>query len=112
MDLLDEYFKAKSAVHKYFGYKEDWVSIPLDDATGYYWILDGDGYGGRVRFATTIDDLKDEESGNYFANDIYTQRFLPRWVYPGEKYTMICVDTRTDGNKFLQIFSNDMEIKE
>lgn len=47
-----------------------------------------------------------------YSNEIYTQRFLPKWVYRGKDYTMICVDTHTDGNKFLQIFDNSKEIRE
>ena len=105
MKLLKDYFDAKKQVHDYFGYVEDWVSIPLDDATDYYWRLDGEG-PGEVRFAEepeAVDDM--------YANSIYTQRFLPKWVYRGEEYTMICVDTHTDGNKFLQIFDNSKELK-
>ena len=49
--------------------------------------------------------------GDYYQNEIYTQRFLPKWVYRGKEYTMICVDTRTDGNTFLQVFDNSKEIK-
>jgi hypothetical protein len=46
-----------------------------------------------------------------YAAEIYTQRFLPKWVYRGAEYTMVCVDTRTDGNKFLMVFDNKKEIK-
>jgi len=55
-------------------------------------------------------NLDQEEWLSFYRNDIYTQRFLSKWVYRGEDYTMICVDTHTDGNKFLQIFNNKKEI--
>lgn len=61
-------------------------------------------------FAETLEELESEE-GDYYEHEIYTQRFLPKWVYRGEDYTMICVDTRVDGNKFLQVFDNKKEIK-
>lgn len=109
MKLLKEYFDAKKQVHDYFGYVEDWVSIPLDDATDYIWHLIGEGYGGEVKYAENIEDFA---TGDYYANEIYTQRFLPKWVYRGPEYTMVCVDTRTDGNKFLQIFDNSKELKD
>ena len=52
------------------------------------------------------------DAGKHYEAEIYTQRFLPKWVYRGEKYTMVCMDTHTDGNKFLGIFENDKEIKD
>lgn len=38
MKLIDEYFERKEEVHNYFGYVEDWVSIPLEDGRDYYCI--------------------------------------------------------------------------
>lgn len=106
MKLLDDYFKLQKEIYDYFGYKEDWVVIPIEDGTEWFWHFDGQ----EVRFAETIEDLKDED-GNYYLNELYTQRFLKKWVYRTDDYTMICVDTHTDGNKFLQIFDNKKEIK-
>ncbi len=85
---------------------EDWVVIPLNDAREYYWYLTGEG-PGEVYFAKTEEDLQNEDV--YYMNEIYRQRFLPKWVYRAEDYTMICVDTHTDGNKFLQVFDNALE---
>jgi hypothetical protein len=137
MELLDQYFGLQKQIYDYFGYREDWVVIPLDDAREYYWRIEGgEGSGGRVVFAKSPDVLPPYDSEKfledlfrgvnvhddeqmkalladdksaYYSNLIYTQRFLPKWVYRGEKFTMICVDTRTDGNKFLQIFDNEKE---
>lgn len=102
MQLLNEYFELQRKIYEYFRYKEDWVVIPLDDATEYYWYLEQyeSGYG-QVYF------WKD-----YYGDEIYTQRFLPKWVYVGEEYTMISVDTHTDGNKFLRVFSNKLKVDE
>lgn len=44
-----------------------------------------------------------------YVNEIYTQRHLTKWVYRGEDYTMILVDTHVDRNQFLQIFANKYE---
>lgn len=107
MKLLDDYESSKKALFDFFGYVEDWVAIPIDDARKYFWRLEGEG-PGEVQFADTEQELA-EESGNYYVNEIYTQRFLPKWVYRAEGYTMVCVDTHTDGNKFLQIFDNAKE---
>lgn len=111
MKLLDEYLKLQKEIYDYFGYVEDWRVIPIDDAREYYWRLNGEGYGGKVTFAETIEELDDEE-GECYKNEIYTQRHLPKWVYRGKDFTMICVDTHTDGNQFLQIFDNSKEVKD
>jgi hypothetical protein len=108
MELLDRYTALRNEVFAYFGYVEDWRVLPLDDARQYYWRLYGEG-PGHVRFAKTKGDVLSGE-GECYENVIYTQRHLDKWVYRGEEYTMVVVDTNTDGNQFLQIFSNAMEI--
>lgn len=105
MKLLDEYFELQKEIYKYFGYVEDWVVIPMDDSRQYYWYLSDDN---QVHFADTEKELKNQD-GNYYINEVYRQRFLPKWIYEADEYTMICVDTHTDGNKFLQIFSNSLK---
>lgn len=107
-DKIDQYFAARQEVFDLFGYVEDWRVIPLDDARDYFWRVTGDGRGDCVQFADTAEELE-TESGNYYENEIYTQRHLPKWVYRGEQYTLVCVDTHTDGNQFLQIFDNSKE---
>lgn len=108
MKLLNTYNSVQQQIFDYFGYIEDYVAIPLDDATDYYWQLHGEG-PGKVVFADSKEDIVDDTDDCY-CNEIYTQRFLPKWVYRGEEYTMIVVDTRTDGNKFLRIFDNAKEV--
>lgn len=113
MKKLEEYFKLQKEIYEYFGYEENWVVIPIEDATGYHWEIIGDEKSGEVKFAESIEQFNssgDNYQGDYYQNEIYTQRFLKKWVYRGEKYTMICVDTNTDGNKFLQIFDNKLEV--
>jgi len=110
MKLLEDYFKIQEEIYDYFGYKEDWVVIPLTNCIPYYWRLNGEGSGGEILYADIKKDLLDEEAGNYYSGTIYTQRFLPKWVYRGEDYTMVCMDTHCDGNKFLGIFDNKKEI--
>lgn len=112
MKLLNNYFNLQKQIFDYFGYVEDWKVIPLEDSTEFYWQLEQDTDGsGVVRLSETIEKLEDIEAGQYYEYEIYTQRFLPKWVYRGENYTMISVDTHVDGNKFLAIFDNKKEIK-
>ena len=105
MQLLAEYESKRQELFDYFGYVENWRVFPLDDATMYYWRIDG----GEVCFADSLIELETGE-GNFYSNDIYTQRHLSKWVYRGADYTMIVVDTHVDGNKFLQIFANAKEM--
>lgn len=107
MQQLDQYFSLQKEIFEYFGYKEDWRILPLDDAREFFWKLDGEG-PGVVKHAFTEEELADED-GDYYENDIYTQRHLPKWVYRGAEFTLIVVDTNTDGNKLLQIFANANE---
>jgi hypothetical protein len=104
---INEYFSLQEEIYKYFGYEEDWVVIPLDDRRGMYWKIVGTEADGEVLFCED-GKFRDED---LFSNTIYTQRFLPKYVYRAPEFTMISVDTHTDGNKFLAIFSNDKEIK-
>lgn len=103
MKLLEQYFELQQQIFDYFGYVEDWRVLPIDNSTDYFWRLDEN----EVFFADSEDELENE-CGNFYANEIYRQRHLPKWVYEGEEYTMIVVDTNTDGNQFLQVFSNAM----
>jgi len=118
MKLLDGYFELQKQIYDYFGYKEDWVVIPLEDCREYYWTLDGEKQGNKVWFCDNknviiklIKNEFDYGDENIYSYEIYTQHFLPKWVYRGKDFTMICVDTQTDGNKFLSIYSNEKEIK-
>lgn len=109
MELLDKYFEIQKQIYEYFGYVEDWVVIPIEDACGYIWRLYVNEYGyGSVWFADSLEELESGK-GNCYENEIYIPRHLPKCVYRGEAYTMICVDTHVDGNKFLKIFSNGDE---
>lgn len=107
--LLMSYFACKQAVHEFFGYAQQWRDIPISDDTGCWWYLSGEGHGDRVLFGDG-DVRESVSSGDYYANAIYTQRHLPRWVYRTETHTMVCVDTQSDFNVFLAIFDNAKEI--
>lgn len=105
MELLKQYFDLQQRIYDYFGYVEDWVVIPLDDRTEFLWYID-------MNEVVYADKMEDFATGDYYADEIYKQRFLPKWTYTAEDYTMICVDTHTDGNRFLAIFDNSKRLEE
>lgn len=109
MELLDKYADIKRQICEYFGYTEDYVVIPIEDRREYFWNITGEGYGDVVKYHENRDVLFTD---NRYEDSIYTQRFLKKWVYRGNEFTMICVDTHVDGNKLLAIFDNSKEVKE
>lgn len=109
LGLFTSFEKHKDKIFDYFGYVEDWRIFPIVFYTEYYWAEDGD----RVVFSEEKENLIQEDLvGNHYCHSIYKQRHLPKWVYRGKDFTMIVVDTNVDGNKYLQVFSNDLEVKE
>lgn len=106
MELLNKYFELQNQIYNYFGYIEGWKVIPLDDHTQYVWHITNEE-NGEVLFADLKEDFKTE---NYYSDEIFTYRHLSKWVYRAKDYTMVVVDTNTDGNKFLAIFDNKKEL--
>ena len=100
MKLLDEYKGKEKEIHEYFGYEEEWEMYPIDDCIKFYWTLKED----HVWFWDTLEEAKigEEEYSCYILSD---------GVYVKEDYTMIKVDSQTDGNKLLAIFDNYKEVK-
>ena len=118
MKLLTEYFEKQKELFEYFGYVEDWVVIPMEDNTEMFWSLDTSGNEddntcrGEVIYAVKEEDLGDWDAGEFYSASIYTQRFLPKFIFRGKDYTMVSADTHCDGNKFLMIFDNSKEVKD
>lgn len=110
MELLDQYFNLEKQIHDYFGYKEGWCVISIDDRREMYWYLEQEMTGhGYVHFAETLEELQtglETEEGEYYKDEIFTYVHLEKFVFVGKDYTMICVNTNTDGNKFLAIYDN------
>jgi hypothetical protein len=108
---VKDYFTLQKEIYEYFGYKEDWVLIPMEDHTDEHWMVTGKGSHGDKYVHSPVPFTKDTiEAGNeIYGGWIYTQRFLGKWVYRGDDYTLVCCDTKTDGNKILMIFDNTKE---
>lgn len=115
-DAYAEYNRLRDMVFAHVGYVEDWRVLPLEDSRKEYWQLvlgsTVDGYEA-VRFHEDAQVLLDPNGyKDYYENEVYHQRFLPKWVYRGADLTMVVVDTHVDGNQFLQVFDNRNEIKD
>lgn len=114
-NTIDDYFTLLQEVYDFFGYREDWCTFPIVDHRDDHWDIikmekiegSQDAYRGYVIIHDNLMRNEDVLKGLITAFPIYTQRFLNKWVYETERYTMILVDTRTDGNKYLAIFDNE-----
>lgn len=114
-NLIEEYFKLQDEVHKYFGYVQDWVVIPMNDQLNRHWMICGPEDRASTSVAYSNKPFTPEliaEGKECYSGFIYTQRFLHQWVYRGPEHTMVSVDTQCDGNKLLMIFDNNLECKD
>lgn len=103
---MDNYNKALQDIYDHVGFVEDWVVYPIDDKTDFYWSVSMDSRGGgSVKYAETLEDFMSD--GDYCVDDISIQRFYKKWVWIGEKWTMIFCDPHIDGMKWFRIFDND-----
>lgn len=107
-ELIEQEQNTRKAIFEYFGYVEDWCIFPFSDCREMFWHIDGSETNGCIISANSLEEYAD---GEVYSDEIYTQRFLPKWVYRAKDYTMILVDTHTDGNRFLAIYDNKKEIK-
>ena len=99
--LIENYQKALQKIYDHVGFVEDWVICPLDDCTEMYW----DTWDKKVRYAKSIEQYNGD--GDYYEDDIYTQRFYTKYVYEGEDFTMVFCDPHTDGMKWFRLFDNN-----
>ena len=107
-ELIKQEQDARRAIFDYFGYVEDWCIFPFADYRDMVWQIEGSETRGSVISSSSLEEF---ENGDTYSDEIYTQRFLPKWVYRGKDYTMILIDTHTDGNRLLAIYDNKKEIK-
>lgn len=105
MKALKKYQEGLSEIYEYFGYVDPWEVFPIDDRTELYWELTKD----TVVFGDTELEVSnvEYEGSFYYVREVDGKKN----VYRGKDYTMIVVDTQTDGNVFLSIFDNGKEIK-
>jgi hypothetical protein len=111
MSIINNYKRALQDLYDHVGFVEDWVVLAPDfQHIDMFWKIKNNK---EVVCGDEIEDITiNEEDGHCYSFQIYTQRFYKKHIYRGDKYTMIMVDTHTDGNKFFMFFSNDKEVKD
>lgn len=104
--IIQQYEEAKQALYDHVGFVEDWVVYAIDDQTDMWWEIDN----GVVRYAEDVKTLTTQE-GNYYEDEIYTQRFYTKHVYEGPDLTLIFCDPHIDGCEWFRIFDNKKRIQ-
>ena len=106
MKALDIFNEKLEEIYNYFGFVEDWIVFPITDRRDMYWkITDGKVMYAEKKEKVGCEDLK------YFSDELLNHRFYPKSIYEGKEFTMIIVDTHTDGNKFFAIYDNTKKIE-
>lgn len=135
-ELVDAFFTAKAQLLESVGLRPDWVECPIDDCRHMYWYIEDNS----ILYAGTLEALK-ELGDDYYSDDgmtvvyyqfwtkywmkqqqniewkeiykdeIYTQRFYPKWVYRGKEVTLIMCDPHVDGCKWWRIYDNAKEYR-
>lgn len=100
MSIMNDYNEAVQKLYNHVGFVEDWVICPIDDCTDKYWMVDEN----TVKFADSVEQFNSD--GDYYEDEIYTQRFYKKWVYEGKELTMVFCDPHTDGMKWFRVFDN------
>ena len=114
MELIKNYNNALKNIYAHVGFKEDWVVYPIKDLTNCKWhFVDKTFFDNKkgVRYSDNLENLKNE-TGDYYEDSIYTQRFYNKHIYKGDDFTLIFCDTHTDGMKYFSIFKNKNHIHE
>jgi len=120
VEQVDTYKISLDKIYDYFGYKEKCYVFPIDDCRDYYWDIEKH----KVVFCKDKKNMILDEQNNKWTHpddcddDFYSHEHFyvhedekRKNVYEGLNFTMIVVDTRTDGNKFLCIFDNSKRMK-
>ena len=101
-EKINQYYNLQEEIFNHCGYQEDWKIYPLVDEREYLWYVSKDEK--ELKLAKKLEDFV---TGDYYSDEILKDRFLPKSIYQGEKYTMILIDTHTDGNRYLSLLSNE-----
>lgn len=106
MKALNNYKQSLKEIYEYFGYEEKWTVYPIEDYRTYWWKLGTN----EVAFYNSKYDYERNNEEHTYKNEFLYYGENAKNVYKGKEYTLIVVDTRTDGNIFLAIYDNSKQI--
>ena len=106
VNMLDKYFELEKEIYDYFGYDQGWRMLQLSDETESFWTVANDDRHDHVCFGSAAPDDEAEWMYSLSADWGVAEN---RWVYRGEDYTMLVLDTQ-QRSKVLVIFDNKKEV--
>ena len=106
-DVLRAFGEARELLYDHVGFVPGWVECPIDLVTSDKWWGLSDN---TVKYADTKAEYA-SQSGNYYEDDLYMQRFYKKLVYEGEKYTMVFCNPHVDGVQWFRFFKNDLRME-
>lgn len=101
--LLHKFKNIRQQIFDYFGYIEGNFVFPIEDATHYFWILNGN----KINYANSNYNLINQ-TNHYYIDTMYNQKFLSKVIYRRSEYTMFIIDNKD--NTLLKIFDNSKEL--
>ena len=108
LPILQEYCRLKEEIYRHFGFQEQWHDFPLRDETKAYWLLiqASNGHGNVAWAYEPLTHEVIEKGEEFYDASIYTYRHFQKWVYEAAEHTMVVIDTNTDDNRLLAVFTN------
>jgi Txe/YoeB family toxin of Txe-Axe toxin-antitoxin module len=97
------------------GFKEDWITFPINSETiNSFWEVLNEVQGNSpVRWADTEEKLADKDAGDYYSANLVKHRFFDgKSIFRGEDLTLIIGEPHVDGMRWLYVFDSHKEIKE
>ena len=122
MKALKKHTQSLQDIYDYFEYEEPCMVFPIDDRTEFFWDIGNDSVTFCHKKKNMIWCSKTNEwtcpehcDDDFYIDEFYYINTVPenqkkKNIYIGKDYTMIVVDTRTDGNSFLAIYNNSKKL--
>ncbi len=102
-ELLSEYARLEQEILAHFNYEPQWREYLIRDYRDLWW-----GLVGHTLYYQYENNLATDEvlrQGNFCTAEV-------RSVYhSADGHTMVCLDTNTDGNKYLGVFEDSKRVE-
>jgi hypothetical protein len=112
-EAYKQYRDSYAAILEHFGCPQTWQEYMLDEQLDVHWFLAR--HGDTVVYSPkpiTPEALKDFGEEGCPINDVHvmSHRHMDSSIYRKDDHVLILIDTQTDGNRFLTLYSADKEI--
>ena len=108
--ILQNFISARDALYEHCGYREDWITFPINSETiDRVWNIQNETH---VRWANTEEKLANVDAGEYYSAELVKHRFFEgKSIFRGEDLTLVIGEPHVDGMRWLYVFDSHKEIK-